>query len=108
MFVSQVASLLSCAGAAIAVRPLLHRYAGNATHGSVVFTITVSSPRVVTDAMFLNTKPRRMPFLHASMFCLTAAAFSGSPAWNLMPDRSTIVHVLESGLPVIDFARYGA
>src|SRR5689334_13085541 len=102
MLVSHVASLLICAGAAIAVRPLLHRYAGNATHGSVVFTITVSSPWVVTFAMFLNTKPRRMPLRHASMFCLTASALSGSPSWNLMPERSTIVHVLLSGLPVTD------
>src|SRR6478735_12455353 len=108
MFVSHVASLLSWAGAAMAVRPELHRYAGNATHGSVVVTTTVSSPCVVTLAMFLNTKPSRMPLRHASMFCFTAAALSGSPSWNLMPERSTIVHVLLSGLPVTDFARYGA
>ena len=71
-------------------------------------TTTVSSPWVVTSAMFVNTNESRMPLRQASMFCFTAAALSGSPSWNLMPGRRTIVHVFASALPVTDFARYGA
>src|SRR3954452_7111906 len=92
MFVSHVALLLICAGAAIAARPEVQRYAGNATHGCFMFTTTVSSPSVVTEETFLNTNWSRSPLVHASMFCLTASALSGSPSWNLMPERSVIVH----------------
>jgi hypothetical protein len=33
-----------------------------------------------------------VPLRQASMFCFTAAEFSGSPSWNLMPERKPIVH----------------
>src|SRR3954469_13778336 len=92
MLVSQVALLLICAGAAIAARPDVQRYAGNAIHGCFMVTTTVSSPSVATEAMFLNTNWSRSPLVHASMFCFTASALSGSPSWNEMPERRVIVH----------------
>ena len=42
MSVSQF-GLLSWAGATMPLRPVIQRYAGNATHGVVIFTTTVSA-----------------------------------------------------------------
>ncbi len=42
--------------------------------------------------MFEYTNCRSVPLRQASMFCLTAAALSGSPFWNVMPERRPIVH----------------
>ena len=107
MFVSHVASSLSCAGAEMPVRPVVHRYQWNATHGTFVLTTTVRSSGVVTLAMLPNTKPSSTPLRQASMFWATAAEFSGLPSWNVMPGRSVIVHssYVEFGSTLL--ARYG-
>src|SRR3954453_19326692 len=105
MFVSHVAALLSCAGAAIAVRPVDHRNAGNAIHGTLVVTTVGFGAVTAVLAMLENTKPSRMPCRHASMFCLMTSAVSGVPSWNVTPERFTIVHCVKSAFGVIDSAR---
>src|SRR5207248_11491263 len=91
-FRGHVLSSFSCAGAAIPRRPVDHRKAGNATHGTEVVTRTVIGSTTETSLMSPKTRPNRTPLRYRSKLSFTASAFSGSPLWNWMPSRSAIVH----------------
>ena len=74
------------------VRPV-EKYAGNAGHGVLVFTTTVSGSSTVTVSMFESVKiPRRAGSFgfaprRESMLSFTASASTGSPSWNFTPGR---------------------
>ena len=78
---------------------------GNVDHAADIATSTV----VASTAVMLLTSASCEPYWGLSFTVCrlrrTASASSGSPLWNEMPERTTMVHTVASALGSIDSAR---
>src|SRR5262245_61625227 len=110
-FDAHVDGSFSCAGATIPARPPLNSSAGNAGHGVLVVTETVSGSTTFTSATFANTNVLRRALIfgfaprYESRLSFTASASTGVPSVNFTPGRSLIVHWSYVALGVTDSAR---
>jgi len=72
--------------------------------GSTTFVLLMYAPK--TNEKSKGLRPLYWP-RYASMLFLTTVASSALPSWNLMPERSLIVHTVLAAFPVTDSARNG-
>src|SRR5690349_15124315 len=97
-----------CFSAMIPSRLDDHRNHGNATHGDLRLTCTVIGSTTLTDWMLKNTNVKSgFCSRYLSRLSLTTCAVRSVPSWNLMPERSLIVHCVYAALGVTDSARNG-
>src|SRR5882762_11191006 len=83
------------ASAMIPRRLLLQRNHGNALHGTLVVTLSVSESTTSMAVTFMKTNTKSGLSLRKwSRLSLTVCASSGDPSWNLMPERNVIVQLV--------------